>query len=121
MEDKDNRLKYYVGCSGWKNQVWAKDFFPIALEPKNYLTYYSNIYDFAEVDLSNSRSNNDFHGRLPNKFTFRKWAKNTNDNFRFTLKLPTEIINNNNNNEIGLGNFLEELAPLEEKILAIVI
>ncbi len=113
-------MKYYVGCSSWKNQIWAKDFFPIALEPKNYLTYYSNIYDFAEVDLSNIRSNNDFHGRLPNKFTFRKWAKNSNDNFRFTLKLPTEIINNNNN-EIDLGNFLEELAPLEEKILAIVI
>ena len=120
MEDKDNRLKYYVGCSGWKNQMWAKDFFPTTLEPENYLTYYSNIYDFAEVDLSSSRNNSSLYRRLPNKFTFRKWAKNSNDNFRFTLKLPTEIINNNNN-EISLGNFLEELAPLEEKILAIVI
>src|SRR5919112_1943726 len=123
MEDKDNRLKYYVGCSGWKNQIWAKDFFPTTLKPENYLMYYSNIYDFAEVDLSSSRSNSSFHKRLPDKFTFRKWAKNSNDNFRFTLKLPTEIINNNNNNddENSLGNFLEELAPLEEKILAIVI
>jgi DNA polymerase IV (archaeal DinB-like DNA polymerase) len=110
-------LKYYVGCSGWKNQTWAKDFFPITLEPENYLAYYSNIYDFAEVDLSTSSS---FYGRLLNKFTFRKWAKNSNDNFRFALKLPAEIINNTNN-EIGLGNFLEELSPLEEKIIAIVI
>jgi DNA polymerase IV (archaeal DinB-like DNA polymerase) len=121
-------LKYYVGCSGWKNQTWVKDFFPTTLEPENYLAYYSNIYDFAEVDLSSSisrrrsstNSNSSIDGKLPNKFTFRKWAKNSNDNFRFTLKLPAEIINNNNN-EISLGNFLEELSPLEEKIIAIVI
>jgi DNA polymerase IV (archaeal DinB-like DNA polymerase) len=121
-------LKYYVGCSGWKNQTWVKDFFPTTLEPENYLAYYSNIYDFAEVDLNSSisrrrsstNSNSSIDGKLPNKFTFRKWAKNSNDNFRFTLKLPAEIINNNNN-EISLGNFLEELTPLEEKIIAIVI
>ena len=41
----DNRLKYYVGCSGWKNQTWAKDFYPATLEPENYLEYYSNIYE----------------------------------------------------------------------------
>jgi uncharacterized protein YecE (DUF72 family) len=82
-------LKYYVGCSGWKNQTWAKDFYPATLEPENYLEYYSNIYDFAEVDLSSSS----VYSRLLNKFTFRKWAKNSHDNFRFTLKLP-EGINN---------------------------
>ena len=115
-------MKYYVGCSDWKNQTWAKDFFPTTLEPENYLAYYSNIYDFAEVDLSSYRSctNSSIDGRLPTKFAFRKWAKNSNDNFRFTLKLPAEIINNNNN-ESSIGNFLEELAPLEEKIIAIVI
>ena len=109
-------MKYYVGCSGWKNQTWAKDFYPATLEPENYLEYYSNIYDFAEVDLSSSSV---YSGFL-NKFTFKKWAKNSHDNFRFTLKLPGGIINNNNN-AIGLGNFLEELAPLEEKILAVII
>jgi DNA polymerase IV (archaeal DinB-like DNA polymerase) len=108
-------LKYYVGCSGWKNQTWAKDFYPATLEPENYLEYYSNIYDFAEVDLSSSS----VYSRLLNKFTFKKWARNSHDNFRFTLKLPVGIINNNNG--IGLGNFLEELAPLEEKILAVII
>ena len=111
-------MKYYVGCSGWKNQTWAKDFYPATLEPENYLEYYSNIYDFAEVDLSSSSSS--VYSRLLNKFTFRKWAKNSHGNFRFTLKLPGGIINNNNNG-IGLGNFLEELAPLEEKILAVII
>jgi DNA polymerase IV (DinB-like DNA polymerase) len=108
-------LKYYVGCSVWKNQTWVKDFYPATLEPENYLEYYSNIYDFAEVDLSSGS----VYSRFLNKFTFRKWTKNSHDNFRFTLKVPGEI--NNNDNGIGLGNFLEKLAPLEEKILAVAI
>jgi DNA polymerase IV (DinB-like DNA polymerase) len=114
-------LKYYVGCSSWKHQTWTKDFFPAALEPEKYLAYYFNIFDFAEVDLSTNSSNISFYGRLLNKFTFRKWAKNSHNNFRFTLKLPAEIINNNNNDNIGLGNFLEEFVPLKEKVLAVVI
>src|SRR5919112_1657024 len=77
----DNRLKYYVGCSGWKHQTWAKDFYPATLEPENYLEYYSNIYDFAEVDLSSISSSSVYSGFL-NNFTFKKWAKNSHDNFR---------------------------------------
>lgn len=110
-------MKYYVGCSVWKNQTWVKDFYPATLEPENYLEYYSNIYDFAEVDLTSGGSG--VYSRFLNEFTFRKWTKNSHDNFRFTLKVPGEI--NNNDNGIGLGNFLEKLAPLEEKILAVVI
>jgi DNA polymerase IV (DinB-like DNA polymerase) len=110
-------LKYYVGCSVWKNQTWVKDFYPATLEPENYLEYYSNIYDFAEVDLSSGGSS--VYSRFLNEFTFRKWTKNSHDNFRFTLKVPGEI--NDNDNGIGLGNFLEKLAPLEEKILAVAI
>ncbi|HEX6028313.1 MAG TPA: DNA polymerase IV [Nitrososphaeraceae archaeon] len=108
-------MKYYIGCSVWNNQTWVKDFYPATLEPENYLEYYSNIYDFAEVDLSSGS----VYSKFLNKFIFRKWTKNSHDNFRFTLKVPGEI--NNNDNGIGLGNFLEKLAPLEEKILAVVI
>lgn len=108
-------MKYYVGCSVWNNQTWVKDFYPATLEPENYLEYYSNIYDFAEVDLSSGS----VCSKFLNKFTFRKWTKNSHDNFRFTFKVPGEI--NDNDNGIGLGNFLEKLAPLEEKILAVVI
>ena len=91
-------MKYYVGCSVWNNQTWVKDFYPATLEPENYLEYYSNIYDFAEVALSSVRVSSKFL----NKFIFRKWTKNSHDNFRFTLKVPGEI--NNNDNGIGLGN-----------------
>ena len=108
-------MKYYIGCSVWNNQTWVKDFYPATLEPENYLEYYSNIYDFAEVDLSSGS----VYSKFLNKFIFRKWTKNSHDNFRFTLKVPGEI--NNNDNGIGLGNFLEKLAPLEEKILAVAI
>jgi uncharacterized protein YecE (DUF72 family) len=55
--------------------------------------------------------------KLPNKLLFRKWAENTPDNFRFAIKLPKQIVQD----IIKMGGFLEELAPLEEKILAVVI
>jgi hypothetical protein len=77
----------------------------------------------VEVDLNRKTSvhkNTDIAittTKLPNKLLFKKWAKSTPDNLRFAIKLPTQIVQDT----IKIGDFLEELAPLEEKILAIVI
>ena len=55
--------------------------------------------------------------KLPNKLLFKKWTESTPDNFRFAIKLPKQIVQD----ITKMGDFLEELAPLEEKILAVVI
>jgi DNA polymerase IV (DinB-like DNA polymerase) len=104
-------LKYYVGCSGWNQyQIWAKDFYPNTLDPEGYVAYYSRIFSFVEVYLNG----------IVSRLTFKKWAKETPDNFRFTLRIPQAIIQSTGTER--LGHFLEQnVDPLEEKVLALVI
>ena len=104
-------MKYYVGCSGWNQyQIWAKDFYPNTLDPEGYVAYYSRIFNFVEVYLNS----------IVSRLTFKKWAKQTPDNFRFTLRIPQAIIQSTDTER--LGHFLEQnVDPLEEKVLALVI
>jgi DNA polymerase IV (archaeal DinB-like DNA polymerase) len=102
-------LEYYVGCSGWSN-TGEKFFYPDTLDTKDHLSYYSKVFDFVEVDLFRSTY-------TLNKFTFKKWAESTPSNFRFAIKISKHLVDHT----CSLEDFLEELTPLKEKILAIVI
>jgi DNA polymerase IV (DinB-like DNA polymerase) len=113
-------LKYYVGCTGWKNPTWSSEFYPATLHSSDYLSYYSNVFDFTEVDLDKSSLpayTNTTTSRRAYKLLFKKWAESTPNKFRFAIKIPKHIIQD----IIKLGDFLEELAPLEEKTLAVII
>jgi DNA polymerase IV (DinB-like DNA polymerase) len=109
-------LEHYVGCAGWRRLGVDKaetPFYPSALDTGDYLPYYSKVFDFVEVDLSSSSS------PALNKSTFKRWAASTTSNFRFAVKLPRRVVE-----DAGihlLGDFLEDLAPLEAKILAVVV
>jgi DNA polymerase IV (archaeal DinB-like DNA polymerase) len=109
-------VKYYIGCRGWRNLRIDTEtaFYPSTLDTKDYLSYYSKVFDFVEVDLFSSNSSS---FTSLNKFTFKRWAASTPVNFRFAIKIPKYLIDNSS----LLGDFLEDLAPLEEKILAVVI
>ncbi|WP_415309692.1 DUF72 domain-containing protein [Candidatus Nitrosocosmicus sp. FF01] len=121
-------MKYYVGCIGWKNQTWEKNFYPDGLEPSHYLSYYSNIFNFVHLDLGKSNT-------LPSSSTFNKWSSDTPDNFRFSVRVPQDIINKSANLSTSgydipstsqehydiLGKFLDKLHPIREKILVIVL
>ena len=107
-------MKYYIGCKGWKNQKWSGELFPPNLDPKDHLTYYSKVFDLVEVDLSDRTAS---YKKYDDRLLFKKWTTNTPDNFRFTIKLPRHIIEDTQK----VGDFLEELAPLEQKVLAVII
>ena len=132
-------MKYFVGCSDWRYPSWT-DFYPSTLDAKDYLAYYSKVFDFVEIDLgrpqqgqqktgigehktmkidenykNNVNNRENYFSALPTKNTIEKWSEHTPHSFRFTLKLPPILTNNT----AMIGGFLEELAPLEEKILAL--
>jgi DNA polymerase IV (archaeal DinB-like DNA polymerase) len=134
-------LKYFVGCSDWRYPSWT-EFYPSTLDGKDYLAYYSNVFDFVEIDLGRPQQGQQKTGRgehktmnidenyknnvnerenylpaLPTRNTIKKWSEHTPHSFRFTLNLPPLLTNNT----AMIGGFLEELAPLEEKILALAI
>ncbi|HEU4444825.1 MAG TPA: DUF72 domain-containing protein [Nitrososphaeraceae archaeon] len=108
-------MQYYVGCSGWSYSSWLGPFYPSKLENADWLRYYSQVFDYVEIDSS-------FY-RMPNKFMVRNWVKRTPDNFRFTAKFPKIITHDKYlvgvNEEVY--TFLENMEPLQEKTLALLI
>jgi uncharacterized protein YecE (DUF72 family) len=76
-------LQYHLGCSGWSYSSWLGPFYPSKLESSDWLRYYSQVFDYVEIDST-------FY-RMPNKFMVKNWAKKTPDNFKFTAKFPKVI------------------------------
>jgi uncharacterized protein YecE (DUF72 family) len=108
-------LKFYIGCSGWSYSAWKGPFYPPNLENSDWLRYYSNVFDYVEIDSS-------FY-RIPNQFMIKNWFKKTPDNFRFTAKFPKVITHDKHlvdvEEEVQL--FLRNIEPLHDKILALLI
>ena len=79
------------------------------------LTIYSQVFDYVEIDST-------FY-RIPSKFMVQNWAKRTPDYFRFTAKFPKIITHDKRLRDVHneLGQFLEVMEPLADKILALLI
>ena len=109
-------MKYYIGCCGWKGPEWAKNFYPAGLDSTHYLSYYSKLFNFVHLDLGKSLF-------PPGSLALKKWANETSDDFRFTIKIPQNLINKTITSDQfeSLGRFLEDLQVLKEKILVILL
>ena len=67
-----------IGTSGWSYNEWSGVFYPNA--STNKLSFYSKLYETAEVDSS-------FYA-FPSKGLVLGWARYTPANFAFSVKLP---------------------------------
>jgi uncharacterized protein YecE (DUF72 family) len=76
-------LQYYIGCSGWSYSSWQGPFYPPNIENSQWLGYYSQVFEYVEIDST-------FY-RMPYPFMVKNWYKRTPDNFRFTAKFPKVI------------------------------
>ena len=108
-------MKYYIGCSGWSYTSWKGPFYPPNLENSDWLRFYSQVFDYVEIDSS-------FY-RIPSQFMVKNWVKRTPDNFRFTAKFPKVITHDKLlvDVEEDVEQFLENIGPLEKKTLALLI
>jgi uncharacterized protein YecE (DUF72 family) len=108
-------LEHFIGCSGWSYDSWQNVFYPSNLENKLWLPYYSQVFNYVEIDST-------FY-RIPSEFMVRNWAKRTPDSFKFTAKFPKVITHDkklkNVENELKL--FYEAMMPLKDKLLALLI
>ncbi len=102
---------YYVGCYGWRNVPWKSQFYPATLNPKDYLSYYSRVFNFVEVNLGDGTDD-----RLSS--IAANWHKQTPQDFRFSVRVPWPVAYSQND---SLGDFLEKLAPVEEKVISVLI
>ena len=109
-------MQLYVGCSGWSYDAWLGHFYPSNLDRKDFLKYYSQVFDFVEIDSS-------FYN-APNAFMTRRWASLTPDHFRFTAKFPRLITHEKRLAEPDdkqLRYFFDIMRPLRHKILALLL
>ena len=104
-------LKYYLGCSGWSYEGWKESFYPQDLDNKYWLSYYSQIFDFVEIDST-------FY-RIPSPIVVNNWNKRTSDSFRFAVKFPKVITHDKRLKNVGkdIKQFYDAMEPLYDKIL----
>jgi len=76
-----------IGCSGWSYKDWDGPFYPKGLPAKDYLKFYSKVFDCVEIDSS-------FY-RIPNAFAVNQWRNATPSSFLFSPKLPKKITHEN--------------------------
>ena len=108
-------LQLYIGCSGWSYSSWQGPFYPANLENKHWLSYYSQVFNYVEIDST-------FY-RIPNDFMVKNWARKTPANFRFTAKFPKIITHDKKlkNVEKELTLFYNVMKPLKNKLLALLL
>src|SRR5919198_1271774 len=108
-------MQPYIGCSGWSYSAWLGHFYPAHLDRREFLRYYSQVFDFVEIDSS-------FY-RPPNLFMTKRWASITPDDFRFTAKFPRSITHEKRltDPEKELQYFFDVMRPLRNKLLALLL
>ena len=108
-------MEFFIGCSGWSYTAWKGPFYPPNLESSEGVRYYSQIFDYVEIDSS-------FY-KIPSQFMVKNWDRKTPDNFRFAVKFPKIITHDKHlvdvKEEVEL--FLKVMEPLREKTLALLI
>ncbi|MEO6304252.1 MAG: DUF72 domain-containing protein [Bacteroidia bacterium] len=74
---------YKIGCSGYYYPNWKNKFYPKGLQPKNWLEYYSSIFNTVEL-------NGTFY-RTPKLQDLKKYAAVTSKDFTFSVKVNKYI------------------------------
>lgn len=78
-----DRMRYFVGTSGYGIKEWKGKFYPAKLPQKEMLGYYSERFPAVEINSS--------FRRLPGIDTVESWAHQTPGAFRLVIKAPQRI------------------------------
>lgn len=102
-------MKYYLGSSGWSYDEWKGRFYPEDLEKKYWLSYYSQIFNFVEIEST-------FY-KIPSKLTAHTWKIETPDDFKLTVKFPKIITHSIRLSDLrqNIQKFYKVMRPLEKR------
>ncbi|MGZ3904907.1 MAG: DUF72 domain-containing protein [Bacteroidia bacterium] len=101
MREKTN---YRIGCSGYYYPSWKNAFYPKEIKPKDWLQYYSAVFNTVEL-------NGTFY-RTPKLADLKKYASVTSDDFVFSVKMNKFITHNSK-----LNNSKKEISGFQDLIL----
>jgi len=74
---------YLIGCSGYYYPMWKNKFYPQGVQPKDWLAYYSSVFNSVEL-------NGTFY-RTPKLSDLQKYARVTPADFKFSVKMSKFI------------------------------
>jgi uncharacterized protein YecE (DUF72 family) len=77
------KKEFRIGCSGYYYPAWKNKFYPQGLQPRNWLQYYSTVFNTVEL-------NGTFY-RVPKLADLKKFSAATPDDFRFSVKMNKTI------------------------------
>lgn len=102
MEDK----MIYIGTAGYSYKDWIGNFYPEGTKEKFMLDYYSQQFDFVEVNSS--------YYHMPRRVMFESMNEKTPDSFRFAVKLFQGFTHERGIGENEANQFKQSLSPLIE-------
>ncbi|MBW8685063.1 DUF72 domain-containing protein [Chitinophaga rhizophila] len=107
--------KIHIGTSGWSYKHWREIFYPPAVKPADYLSYYADHFHVSEINMS-------FY-RLPTLATVEKWAHTVNSRFRFCPKISRFVTHTKklNDPELTLPRFFDIFDPVHKHLGPILI
>jgi uncharacterized protein YecE (DUF72 family) len=74
---------FRIGCSGYYYSYWKNRFYPRGIQPKNWLEYYSSVFNTVEM-------NGTFY-RQPKLADLKRQYQNTPTDFKFSVKMSRYI------------------------------
>ncbi len=77
------KSNFLIGCSGYYYPTWKNKFYPNGIQPKNWLEYYSTVFNTVEL-------NGTFY-RTPKLTDLQKYARVTPPGFSFSVKMSRYI------------------------------
>jgi uncharacterized protein YecE (DUF72 family) len=83
MVSKFTMTNWYLGTVGFSYKDWAGVFYPSHTPSRQYLAYYSHIFNAVEIDST-------FYGTPPLE-RVKQWAAATPEGFKFCVKTPRQI------------------------------
>lgn len=103
-------INWYLGTMGFSYKDWSGPFYPTYIDSRDYLEYYSRIFNAVEIDST-------FYG-TPRPEVVARWAEVTPPEFTFCAKLPKTITHDHK--LVGATDefkgFLNSIQPLGEKL-----
>lgn len=106
-------MRLHVGCAMWTHRAWAGRILPRATGTGERLRFYAGWCNAVE-------GNTTFHA-TPARATVESWARQTDHDFRFVVKLPRTITHERRfaGVDTELREFLEAMEPLGPRMHAI--
>jgi len=103
-------VDFYIGTMGFSYQDWSGAFYPKGLAGRDFLSYYSRIFNAVEVDST-------FYG-TPRRESVLRWKEAAPDGFRISVKVPRSITHDAELIDVSheMETFIDAVRILDEKL-----